>query len=149
MGQTVDVDQEHLNLLKVGFYVIAALTGAMSLLALIYIGLGGVIAGGILPSGDGESGSPRFIGWIFLALGGAFLLCGLTGAFLAWFAGRSIGERRRWTFCVVVAALFCLQFPFGTAIGVCALMVLNRPSVKLLFQGPALPPPVPVQSSPF
>lgn len=144
MGENVDVDQEHLRLLKVGFYIMAALTGAMAIFSLIYIGLGGAIAGGIVPSGgDGEGVNPKLMGWIFLAIGAAFLVFSCGVAFLAYFAGRSIGERRRWTFCVVVAALFCLQFPIGTALGVCALVVLNRPSVKLLFDPQAMPPPIP------
>jgi hypothetical protein len=142
MGEVVDLDQEHLRLLRVGFFIMAALTGSMSILSLLYIGLGGFFASQVIPLG-GNDGAPRLMGFVFLAIGGAFLVLGCTVTFLAWFAGRSLGERRRWTFCIVVSALFCLQFPFGTAIGVCALMVLNRPSVKLLFEPRVLPPPLP------
>jgi hypothetical protein len=83
--------------------------------------------------GDSSNGDPRFIGWIFAAIGGVLLLFAMTATVLCFFAGRSLGERRRWTFCVVVAALCCFHFPFGTAIGICALIVLNRPSVKAVF----------------
>jgi hypothetical protein len=34
-----------------------------------------------------------------------------------------------------------LQIPWGTAVGICAINVLNRPSVKMLFDLQA--PPVP------
>jgi hypothetical protein len=36
-------------------------------------------------------------------------------------------------FCLVVAGVSCLFMPFGTILGVLSLIVLNRPSVKLLF----------------
>jgi hypothetical protein len=142
MGEIVDRDQEHLGLLRVGFFIMAVLTGSMSIFSLFYIGLGGFFASRLIPLG-GNDAAPRMMGFLFLAVGGAFLVLGCAITFLAWFTGRSLGERRRWTFCVVVSALFCLQFPFGTAIGVCALMVLNRPSVKLLFEPRTLPPPLP------
>ena len=48
-------------------------------------------------------------------------------------AGRSIKRRKRHAFCLVVAGLSCFFMPFGTILGVFSLIVLNRPSIKLLF----------------
>ena len=36
-------------------------------------------------------------------------------------------------FCLVIAALLCMITPFGTVLGVFTIIVLVRPSVKLLF----------------
>jgi hypothetical protein len=143
MSELVDLDQEHLRLLRIGFFIMAAMTGAMSTFSIIYVGLGGFFASHILTIGNGSRADTRIVGWIFLVVGGVFLLLGVTATLLTFFTARNIGERRHWTFCVVVAALCCFQFPVGTALGVCALMVLTRPSVKALFASHAVPPPLP------
>jgi hypothetical protein len=41
-----------------------------------------------------------------------------------------IKKRKNRTFSFVVAAMNCLQFPFGTALGVFTFIVLARPTVK-------------------
>jgi hypothetical protein len=48
-------------------------------------------------------------------------------------AGRCLSKRRAHIFCIVVAALVCTSVPFGTALGVCTIIVLCRPSVKEQF----------------
>ena len=40
---------------------------------------------------------------------------------------------------MLVAALLCLSIPFGTVLGICAIIVLSRPSVKGLFEGQSAP----------
>jgi hypothetical protein len=37
---------------------------------------------------------------------------------------------------MVIAAIGCLEFPYGTALGVLSLMVLGRESVMKLFTAP-------------
>jgi hypothetical protein len=41
---------------------------------------------------------------------------------------------------MVMAGLCCLQVPWGTAIGICAINVLNRPSVMAMFESKGPPP---------
>lgn len=48
-------------------------------------------------------------------------------------AGRSLFMQRRHTFCMVVAAVACLNVPLGTVLGVASLFVLNREDVRGLF----------------
>jgi hypothetical protein len=60
-------------------------------------------------------------------------------------AGRKYANPEGYRFCFVLAVFTCFNFPLGTALGVFAIMVLNRPSVKALFQnlpgtGIAIPP---------
>ena len=143
MGELVDRDQEHLRLLKFGFYLMAGTTGFFSLFALLYIVMGGLFAFGVFPTPEGFATDQRFMGRIFLVLGLAFFLIGLILTLLTYFAGRSIRERRRRMLCMAVAGLWCLWVPFGTAIGVCAILVLNRPSVEALFTAQGTPPPIP------
>ena len=137
MGELVDRDQEHLDLLKLSYYILAGTTGFFSLFALIYIGLGALIASGVMSPMPGNPSDPRLMGLIFLFIGLAVLLVGLTITFLTYWAGRCLRDRRHRTFCIFIACLCCLHLPFGTAIGVCTFIVLGRPSVRALFEGPA------------
>ena len=73
---------------------------------------------------------------IFLGIGVAFLVLGLGVTLLTYLVGRYLRDRRHRTFCLVMAGLSCLQIPWGTAIGICTISVLNRPSVKVLFEAP-------------
>ena len=143
MGELVDRDQEHLRLLKLGYYILAGIGAFTALFSLLFIGMGVLFASGAIPAQPGSADDPRLAGLIFLGMGFAFLLLCLAGTWLVYYTGRSLGERRRWTFCMVVAVLCCLQVPWGTVIGVCTIIVLNRPEVKASFQRPAPPPPVP------
>ena len=139
MGELVDRDDEHLRLLKMGHYVMAGMAGLFSLFSLLYIALGGLFASGAIPTKEGSADDPRLMGLIFLGIGVAVFLIGVGITLLAFFAGRSLRDRRRWTFCLIVAGLSCLQIPWGTVIGVCTISVLSRPSVKALFERPSPP----------
>ena len=136
MGELVDRDLEHLRLLKGGFYIMAGITGLFTLFSLLYLGLGGLFASGAIPMKEGSTDDPRMMGLIFLVVGVGFLVIGLAITFLAFATGRNLRDRRNRTFCLVIAGLSCLQIPWGTVIGVCTISVLNRPSVKALFEPP-------------
>ncbi len=128
-------DEDHLRYLQLGHTIAAAVTGLFSCMFLVHVGMG--IAMVVAPDsffkdGPGKGPPPGF-GWIFVGMGSAAVLFGWTLAGLMFSAGRFIKRRKRHTFCVVVAGVSCLFMPFGTILGVLSLVVLNRPSVKLLF----------------
>jgi hypothetical protein len=142
MGELIDRDVEHLRLLHIAFYIMAGLAAFMSFFALIYIALGGIfVAGALSAMGNAANQIPPQLGWIFVGVGGFFLFFCLTITVLLFLAGKSLEQRRHRVFCMVMAGLCCLQIPWGTAVGICAINVLNRPSVKMLFDLQA--PPVP------
>jgi hypothetical protein len=49
-------------------------------------------------------------------------------------AGRCLARARHWTFCVVMAAISCAFFPFGTVLGVFTIVALAKPEAKELFE---------------
>jgi hypothetical protein len=147
MGELVDRDQEHLRLLKLGYYITAGITGVTSLFSLLFIGMGALLASGAFPVKEGSADNPQLAGLFLLGIGVVFFLLGLATAFLVYYAGRSLAERRRWMFCMVVAALCCFQFPWGSVLGVSAIVVLSRPSVKVLFGRPGPPQPDPTSGN--
>jgi hypothetical protein len=56
-----------------------------------------------------------------------------------WLAGRYVKQRRHRLFCLLVAAVNCITFP-QTILGVFSILVLSRPSVRLLFESPHTTP---------
>jgi hypothetical protein len=134
MAEMVDRDQEHLRLLKIGYYVLAGMTLFFSLFGLLYAGLGGLLFSGVFPKAADPKNDPRFVGLMFLGLGLVFFVLGLAMATLFFVTGRSLGNHRRRTFCLVIAGVSCLYIPWGTAMGVCTILVLIRPEVKNMFE---------------
>lgn len=143
-GQAVDNDADQLRLLAIFHYVVGGLAALCSLFPVIHLVLGLIFVLAVprlTVQGQHSPPDPAFIGWIFIIVAGFIITLGLTLAALIVAAGRSLTGRKRYNFCLVIACVECVFMPFGTALGVCTIIVLNRPSVKALFGlAPARPP---------
>jgi hypothetical protein len=146
MGELVDRDQEHLLLLKWGFYILAGMACVSTLFSLLGVSITAFMGFGGLSGSRGISGPPEGMLLVMAGLVCLVFLFSLALAALSFYAGRSVAARRRRIFCMVIAGAWCLQLSFGAVIGVCALMVLTRPSVRALFE-PRVPPPPPTESA--
>jgi hypothetical protein len=127
----VQRDAEHLRLLGIFYYVSAGLSGIGVLVGLIYVGVGVLFGGVAIAEGEGEA---ALMGVLF---GGMGLLAVLfAGAMIAVdvMAGHYLMNDRRRTFCMVIAAINCMSFPAGTALGVFTFIVLARPGVQARFE---------------
>jgi hypothetical protein len=137
-GSPAAKDEEQLNNLALGHTVVSAIIALFACMPLIHLSIGiAIIVSPESMAGSGKNGAPpAFLGWLFAIMGAVFALAGWTLAGFVFAAGRSIKRRRRHLFCLIVAGVSCLFMPFGTALGVCSFIVLNRPSVKALFEPP-------------
>jgi len=123
-------DASHLKLLSVFYYVLAAL-GALALL--MVAGLGALV---FATAGRDGHGSAAFGGGdvavlvVVLALSAAL---SLAGAILQFMTAQRLRQRRGRGLCQFTAAITCLSFPLGTALGVFTFIVLGRPSVRAAF----------------
>jgi MFS family permease len=137
----MQADEEHLNLVAVFHYVVAAMTALFSCFALIYIGLGlAMILHPESMSGSHGEPPPAFMGWLFTSIGIAFLIGAWTYVFCLFLAGRFLKRRRHYIFCLVMAGLSCMWMPFGTVLGVFTFIVLLRPEVKAMFASSSASP---------
>lgn len=75
------------------------------------------------------------MGGMFAVMGVVIMVLALTMGVAMFLAGRWLAEHRNWTFCLVVACLNMINQPLGTILGIFTLIVLLRPSVKVLFRG--------------
>ncbi len=133
-------DLEHLRLLSIFHYVVAGLTALFACLPVFHLifGLVMLFAPGTFEHGHhGPPNDPailRLVGAILTFVAALLILGGWSLAVCVLLAGRFLSRRRHYTFCLVIAALLCMITPFGTILGVFTIIVLVRPTVKLLFE---------------
>jgi hypothetical protein len=127
-------DAEHLRLLGIFHYVVAGLMALWGSFPIMHVVVGAMIVSNRFPSAKGGDPPPEVIGWVFLLMGGAFVIFGWSMAIATVFAARSLAQRRRHFFCLILAGLMAATcIPFGTVLGVFTIIVLLRPSVKQAF----------------
>ncbi len=135
-GQTPIQDLEHLKLLSIFHYVVAAMTALFSCFWLIYVVFGFVFL--LMPTtGPPGQGPPpaeaKIIGLVIIIIFGAIVLFGWAAAVCVFLAGRFLAAQTHYIFCMIVAGVECLFMPFGTVLGIFTIIVLVRPTVKTLF----------------
>lgn len=131
-------DEQHLALLSIFHYIVAAMQALFSLFPLLHFAIGAAIVFAPQKLGAaGSGGPPNLVGWFFMILAATLILSGLAVAACVAISGHFLSRRRHYLFCLVVSgvsAVMCM--PFGTILGVLTIVVLMRPSVKEAFQRP-------------
>jgi len=136
------LDASHLQLLEIGFYISGILTALRFLwfLAIVILfsvaGLGATFAGRPGSTGSPNAPPPAVVFFIIAGVFGVIIVFSLIFACLEIYAGMCLKKRQHPILIQIVAAFYCLSIPWGTALGVFTFMVLNRPSVKSLFNQP-------------
>ena len=147
-AQAEVVDREHLRILEIIYYIAGATKVVFAFLPLIYVAIGALF---VFASSRMEVGSrdvpPIFVGWLIIGIGlvASAILAALGAVQIA--AGRAIHNRRHRVFCFVIAALGCINMPWGLALGIFTFVVLGRQSVAQLF-GASPPKEPPAESAP-
>ena len=128
-------DAEHLRLLSIFHYVMAGLLALFACFPIFHLVLGSLIVLGPGLSGHGPESIPVvLIGGFFMVFAAVVMLGGWLFSACVVLAGRALVQRRRYVFCLVVAGIeAALCVPFGTALGICTIVVLLRPTVKQAF----------------
>lgn len=124
-------DLENLRMLSIGYYVYAAILALFSCLPLIHVTLGiSMILGGFE---NDHNPPPAFVGWMFVGMGGLFILGGWATAICTFLAGKYIKQQKNYIFILVMAGISCMFAPLGTILGVFTFIVLLKDPVKQLF----------------
>lgn len=126
-------DREHLRLLAIFHYIFAGLSlCGIGFIAAHYTLMRTVMSPEHWKPSSDEPPPPELMQmflWFYLVFGLVMLVVGV----LNLMAGNFLRARRNRTFCLVVAAINCLQFPFGTVLGVFTLTTLTRDSMRDVF----------------
>jgi len=121
--------KHHLSTLSVLHYVYGALVCTIGLLLLFLIPLGHFMNSGWMAEHSSDP-PPHFVGHLIMMIGWiAFVFVEIKGI-LNLISARNISLRKGRTFSQVVAALDCLNIPFGVALGVFTFITLADPEVK-------------------
>jgi|SRR5688572_9011494 len=123
------VDEEHLRLLALFHYISGGMTLAFSLMFGVMLGLMGAVFAAVEIQ-PGSHPPPVAIFWLF----GAFLAIGVLFGVLEIIAARCISRRRARVFTLVAAIPGVVFIPYGTLLSVFTLLVLDRGSVKRLYE---------------
>ena len=124
-------DEQNLKLLSVFHYVLAGLTAVFSCIFFVHVFIGIAMLTGAF---DAQDAPPRVFGWIFTLLPSFMILCGWALSVLMVIAGRKLARHKSRIYCLVIAALECMNMPFGTVLGIFTIVVLMKDSVKKLFE---------------
>lgn len=122
-------DESHLNLLSIFYYIFAgfALLGGCFLIG-HYFFMNAIMTGQMGGS-NGQLPPQEFV----MIMRAMYVVIGffmVVGTALNIMAAVFLRRRKHRMFSMVVAGLNCLQFPFGTVLGVFTFVVLMRESVR-------------------
>lgn len=109
------------------------LLGALSLAGAL--GWGAFLAFGIAQEAADGFADPAGLGMI--AMIGVVVAASLAGGMACIWAGLQLARPARLGACTTIAALACLSFPLGTALGIATLVTLQRPDVRAAFAQPS------------
>lgn len=126
-------DEQYLKILSVFHFVVAGAAYFFSLFPLIHLAVGIAAVSGAM--GDADE-FPAFTGWFFILISVTMIVSGMAFATALVLAGRALGRRRYYTFCLVMAGISCIFVPFGTVLGVFTIITLTKDSVRQLFDRP-------------
>ena len=135
---TIHQDEQHLRLLSMFHYILAAMMALFACFPIIHlvIGISFLVAPEKMMGPNQPPGGPPplLFGLMFTIIPLVIILLGWVMAGLVFYGGRCLANRTHYTFCLVVAGFACLNMPLGTVLGVFTIIVLIRPSVQALFQ---------------
>ncbi len=132
----MDEEKNHLQLLSIFHYIVGGITWLFACFPLIHLVMGLIMV--FRPETFGTNANnqpPVFVGWFFILMGSIFILSGWAMALCMIFAGRFLVRHRKYIFCMVIAAIECMFVPFGTILGVFTIVILQKDTVKKLFEG--------------
>ena len=128
-------DLEHLRLLSIFHYVLGGLIAIFACIPIIHLSIGIMFLTHDFP--QQQQNQPDFpiktFGLMFTIIPLIFIFGGWTLTVCTIIAGKKLSKRQGYLFCFVVAAILCAFMPFGTVLGVFTIIVLQRDSVKQLF----------------
>ena len=129
------VDRDHLNLLAIFHFVVAGLAFlSLGFLAVHFAFMRAILDNPEMLKGGRSAGPPPEFLAMFKWFYAIFSVAAILAVLGNLLSGFYIRARRNRTFSIVVAALDCLQVPFGTVLGVFTIIVLVRESVRELYE---------------
>src|SRR5262245_44113116 len=104
-------DQQQLDLLAIFHYVVAGITALFGCMPIFHLVIGIAMLSGAIPHKPDEMFPEKLFGAFFAGFAAMIILAMWALAFFIFSAGRLLKQRRRHTFCLVVAGVECMLMP--------------------------------------
>jgi hypothetical protein len=129
------IDVDHLNLLAIFHFIGAGLALLGILFLLVHFAIFHTVFANPKMWENQKDGPPpaeffAIFQWVYLVMGLWFL----ASCVLNVLSGLFLRARKHPTFSFVVAGINCVHMPMGTVLGVFTIIVLNRASVRELYE---------------
>jgi hypothetical protein len=138
------LDAENLRLLEIVYYIAGGMTALFSCFFILHFTMFMVL--GLNPkffnngANHAANQPPTGIFLVAAAVIGCLMVSGWIFGALQIYAGRCLKKRQHRTFVLIIAGLETCFIPWGTAIGVWTILLLQRPGVRALFAAPSTSP---------
>lgn len=132
-------EDQHLDLLSLFHTIFGCLTAFGSCIFFVHVFIGLAIVSGHFVKEPKADAMPMFFGWLFVVIGATMIVLGWTLAACILVAAHKLKHRKSRIYCIVIAAIECLNMPLGTLLGVFTLVALTQENVAARFQPPPLP----------
>jgi hypothetical protein len=118
---------EQLRILSIFHYVVGGIHAFFGCFGIFHFAIG--VSMLVCPNFF-DKAPPGFFPWIFVLVGGGWMLAGWIVGFLTILSGRFITRRAHRTFSLVVGGINCVFIGLGTALGVFDIILLTRDDVR-------------------
>ncbi|MBK8432433.1 MAG: hypothetical protein IPL28_14565 [Chloroflexi bacterium] len=127
--------EQNLQLITTFHYIVAGLGALMGCFPILHLTIGlSFLFGDPIPESPDEPFPMRLFGLMFTLIPLLIMLSFWGYSILTAMSGYYIQQRQRRTFSIVMAAINCAFFPFGTVLGVFTILLLNKPEATELYQ---------------
>lgn len=132
-------DLAPLKTLAICHYVWGGLLLLMGTCPVSHLIFGIVMVNGssFFPPGSGGPPPPE-MGWFVIIFASIIIIFGWTLGLCTIYSGRCLHRQSHRLFSLIMAGINCIHVPLGTTLGVFTFIVLNRPSVKAMYNRSAI-----------
>jgi hypothetical protein len=127
---------EQIKTIAIFTFVYAGVSALFAFFPVIHLSIGISMLNGSLFGGSAPSDTEfpfNMFALMFTIIPAIMILAGLTYAIALAISGNFLLKKRHYLFCMIMAGISCAFAPFGTVLGIFTILLLQRPSVKELF----------------
>ncbi|MBN1147264.1 MAG: hypothetical protein JXA78_08410 [Anaerolineales bacterium] len=133
----MEQNETYLKILSIFHFVVAGMAALFACFPIFHLAMGITMLTGGFFSGELAPDDTFFpftiFGLMFTLLPAAMIVLGWAFAISLAISGYFLSQKRKYTFCLVMAGVSCVFMPFGTVLGAFTIGTLIQPAVKALF----------------
>jgi hypothetical protein len=129
-------DLEQIKTIGIFTFVYAGVSALFAFFPVIHLTIGISMLNGSLFGGSAPTNTEfpiNIFALMFTIIPAVLILSGLIYAIALAILGNFLLKKKHYLYCMIMAGISCAFVPFGTVLGIFTIILLQRPSVKELF----------------